>query len=129
MKCAPGLAVLLALTLAGCAAGGSRVERSAIPDTLHSLYDRAMVGDKHPQYALGLLLGSGAAGAPDCAAAREFLAIAARDEGGTPWVYSPPVGNGTQGRVITIDQGPRRAGHPQAKRLLSTFGSCPRSKP
>lgn len=118
-------ALFLAIGVGGCTAHGLGVERTAVPAPLHGLYDRALFGDKEAQYHLGLWLALGAFGPPDCKAARQLLARAASDEGGTLWVYSPPVGNGTAGRVIPIDNGPRQTGLTRARDALDHPAFCP----
>lgn len=53
---------------------------------------------------------------------------ATNDSGGTLWVYSPPVGNGTSGRVIPAENGPKIHGLNEARiRLarLEEMRKCP----
>ncbi len=111
--------------LSACASTGLGVSRDAMPTSLQPIYDRASIGDKRAQFELGLAYASGAGVARDCDQARRLLKLAAADTGGTLWVYSPPVGNGTQGRVIPIDQGPRQPGLRGASELLADDNFCP----
>jgi len=55
--------------------------------------------------------------------ARKLYAKAAASSGGTIWVYSPPVGNGTSGRVIPVNSGPKQSGLAEAKRRLEGLGT------
>ena len=124
-------ALLTALALAGCAAPsrymGIDISQSVRPERvegfqeradLHSLASRAQSGDKQAQLELGIRFEEGRGVTRDLKKARKLYAKAATSSGGTIWVYSPPVGNGTSGRVIPVNAGPRQHGLAEAKRRL-----------
>ena len=126
LRRAPVLCALLpALMLAGCAAP-SRYMGIDIASTsadveradLQSLASRAQSGDKQAQLELGIRFEEGRGVTRDLKKARKLYAKAATSSGGTIWVYSPPVGNGTSGRVIPVNAGPRQHGLAEAKRRL-----------
>lgn len=52
---------------------------------------------------------------------KRLYALAASDSGGTIWVYSPPVGNGTKRLVILINHGSPQSGLPEVARRLSVL--------
>jgi len=83
-----------------------------------SLARRAQAGDKQAQLELGIRFEEGRGVARDLNKARKLYAKAATGSGGTIWVYSPPVGNGTKGRVIPVNSGPKQVGLAEAKRRL-----------
>ena len=85
---------------------------------LSSLAGLASTGSKHAQLELGIRFEEGIGMIPDLKKAHKLYGLAASNSGGTIWVYSPPVGNGTTGRVIPINTGPVRPGLPEAKRRL-----------
>lgn len=58
----------------------------------------------------------------DIGKARTLYRLASTDSGGTMWVYSPPVGNGTSGRVIPMDRGPVQPGLREARARLEAIG-------
>ena len=88
---------------------------------LAALARRANAGDKRAQLDLGVRFEEGIGMERDPAKARKLYAQAATTSGGTIWVYSPPVGNGTSGRVIPVDRGPRQPGLAEAKQRLVTL--------
>ncbi|MEO1046352.1 MAG: hypothetical protein AAFX04_12995 [Pseudomonadota bacterium] len=96
---------------------GSSYRLSALPDLARA----AMGGDKWAQLELGIRFEEGIGVARDVKKARSLYAKAATDSGGTIWVYSPPVGNGTRGQVIPVDTGPKRYGLAAAKRRLKNL--------
>ncbi|MBD58620.1 MAG: hypothetical protein CL808_00660, partial [Citromicrobium sp.] len=53
--------------------------------------------------------------------ARTLYGRAAATTGGTIWVYQPPVGNGTTGRTVPLDTGPREVGLPAASERLASL--------
>jgi len=90
------------------------------------LASSAQDGDKHAQLELGKRF-EWACNSPlsvdhdvpcDMKKAKKLYAAAASDSGGTIWVYSPPVGNGTSGRVIPVNSGPKQVGLAEAKKRL-----------
>ncbi len=111
--------------LSACTTTGLGISRDDIPNSLQSVYERAQLSDKRAQFELGLAFAEGVEVEQDCAQARKLLRLAAADSGGTLWVYSPPVGNGTQGRVIPINQGPKQSGLKDATALLADPAFCP----
>lgn len=119
---------LLALTIAACASSGVGLSREALPASLQPTYDRAQFGDKQALFKLGLAYADGTGVNRDCKIARRLLSQAATDTGGTLWVYSPPVGNGTTGRVIPIDRGPKQPGLKSASDLLANPDFCDESQ-
>lgn len=78
----------------------------------------AWAGNKQAQLELGIRFEEGRGVTQDPGRARKLYAKAARDSGGTIWVYTPPVGNGTKGRVIPVNTGPKQSGLAEAKRRL-----------
>ncbi|QTD57491.1 SEL1-like repeat protein [Parasphingorhabdus cellanae] len=75
-----------------------------------SLARKAQGGDKHAQLELGIRFEEGRGVERDLGKAKKLCRLAASDSGGRIWVYSPPVGNGTKGRVIPMDIGPKQFG-------------------
>lgn len=86
---------------------------------LSTLAAQAQSGDKHAQLELGKRFESGRGVERDLGKAQKLYRLAASDSGGTIWIYSPAVGNGTKGRVIPVNSGPKRVGLAEAKRLLA----------
>lgn len=87
--------------------------------TLRSLAQRAMAGDKQAQLDLGIVYEEGLGTPVNIAKAKKLYRLASTDSGGTLWVYSPPVGNGTNGRVIPVDNGPKIDGLDEARLRLA----------
>lgn len=111
--------------ITACASSGLGVSRDALPMELRPVHDRADLGDKRALFELGLAYAEGALVERDCGQARRLLGQAATDTGGMLWVYSPPVGNGTAGRVIPINRGVKQPGLRSAEELLSDPTFCP----
>lgn len=86
------------------------VEQSEI----RALAQRAQYGDKQAQLELGIRFEEGNGVRRDLETAKKLYTAAASDSGGRIWVYSPSVGNGTKGRVIPVDRGPKRLGSDEA---------------
>lgn len=107
-----------------CASTGLGISGDALPAELLPTYEQARLGGKQAQFELGVAFAEGDSVERDCSKARRLLGLAAADTGGTIWVYSPPVGNGTRGRVIPINQGPKQPGLKSAKELLSDPSFC-----
>jgi hypothetical protein len=82
---------------------------------------RASTGDKQAQLDLGIRFEEGAGVAQDFAAAKKLYRQAASDSGGTIWIYTPPVGNGTSGRVVPVQSGTKQYGLAEAQRRLKTL--------
>ena len=78
----------------------------------------ASMDDKRAQLELGIRFEEGIGLPIDLDRARQLYGRAASASGGTLWVYSPPVGNATSGRVIPIEQGPRMPGLVEAQGRL-----------
>lgn len=89
---------------------------------LRSLAQRAAAGDKQAQLDLGIRYEEGDGIERDLHFAKKLYQLAASDSGGVLWVYSPPVGNGTSGRVIPVRSGHNNLGLPEAKSRLSELG-------
>jgi len=85
---------------------------------ISTLGAKAQSGDKHAQLELGIRFEEGRGVERDLKKARKLYAKAAASSGGRIWVYSPPVGNGTSGRVIPVNAGPKQSGLAEAKRRL-----------
>jgi len=93
-------------------------ERSYAAMPLTALASEAQGGSKQAQMELGIRFEEGRGVERDLGKARKLYGSAASDSGGTIWVYSPPVGNGTSGRTIPVNTGPKRSGLAEAKRRL-----------
>ncbi len=89
--------------------------------SLQSLARRAQAGDKQAQLELGIRFEEGRGVERDLKKAKKLYGKAASDSGGTIWVYSPPVGNGTSGRVIPVNTGAKQSGLAEAKRRLEAL--------
>jgi hypothetical protein len=89
---------------------------TALP--LPDLARMAQGGDKHAQLELGIRFEEGRGVERDLDKAKKLYRLAASDSGGRIWVYSPPVGNGTKGRVIPVDAWPKFAGLTAARKRL-----------
>jgi len=87
--------------------------------TLRSLAQRASAGDKQAQLDLGIRYEEGRGVPVDVPKAKKLYRLAAADSGARSWVYSPPTGNGTAGRVIPIKGGPVRSGLVEARSRLA----------
>lgn len=126
MKILSTLALMLgaSLILTSCGGRYMNIDRSALSPHAAVLHDRAQAGDQSAQYELAIAYGTGSGVPRDCGKSRSLLKSAATPSGGTIWVYSPPVGNGTSGRVIPIDQGPVRPGLIDARTLLNDPAFC-----
>ena len=114
------------ITLQACAApssymGISLVAGAADPE-LQQLAYRAQAGDKQAQLELGIRFEEGRGVPVDAKRAMGLYRMAASDSGGTMWVYTPPVGNETKGRVMPINTGPRLPGLEEASRRLEVSG-------
>lgn len=92
--------------------------RSYADMPLTALASEAQRGSKQAQLELGIRFEEGKGVERDLDKARKLYAQAASDSGGTIWVYSPAVGNGTKGRTIPVNTGPKRSGLAEAKRRL-----------
>ena|GEM_PF-1352334 len=85
---------------------------------LTALASEAQRESKQAQLELGIRFEEGRGVERDLDKARKLYAQAASDSGGTIWVYSPSVGNGTKGRMIPVNAGPKRSGLAEAKKRL-----------
>ncbi len=97
--------------------GPSRLDR--LP--LGELARLASMGSKRAQLELGVRFEEGRGVACDPEKARALYRKAATSTGGTIWVYQPPVGNGTSGRTVPIDSGPREVGLASAAERLAAL--------
>lgn len=121
-----GRAILLMLSFAVAACGGRYMglDVSRLDRDTELLVQRAQLGDKQAQFELGQRFAAGDGVPQDCAKARKLTRRAASATGGTLWVYSPPVTNGGQGRVIPVDRGPVQPGLAAAGNSLATGTIC-----
>jgi hypothetical protein len=126
-RCATVLAARLLLGAAvvtgtsGCASNsymGISYAPGAADASLQALAAKAQAGDKQAQLDLGVKLEEGRGVAPDRNKARRLYRLASADSGGTKWIYIPPVGNGTSGRVTPVNMGERQSGLKEAKERL-----------
>lgn len=122
LKSARWAALPGAALLGGCATmdsyAGIPLSPGAAPPEVQALAERARGGDKQAQLEFGIALEEGRGVPVDLGRARKLYAQAAADSGGTIWVYVPAVGNGTKGRVMPINQGPKRPGLAEARERL-----------
>lgn len=88
---------------------------------LRSLAQSAAAGDKQAQLDLGIRYEEGNGVERDLRIAKKLYQLAATDSGGTLWVYSPPVGNGTSGRVIPMRSSHKNFGLIEAKSRLTNL--------
>jgi hypothetical protein len=113
------------IALAGCAAPSSYLGVSlrpgAVDDAIQQQARQAMAGDKQAQLDLKIRVEERMGAARDLTKAKKFYRQAASDSGGTIWVYTPPVGNGTRGRVVTVPSGIKQNGLTVAQRKLQTL--------
>lgn len=115
------LAVTLSATLAlaACAAPSSYMGISFAPglaaSDLQDLARRAQAGDKQAQLDLGIAYEEGRGVAVDIRKARKLYQLAGSDSGGAIWLYSPSVGNGTRGRVVSVNSRSKQSGLVEAK--------------
>ena len=99
-------------------APGANQERIA---ALQALARRAQQGSKHAQLELGIRFEE-CVGVPcDLDKAKKLYRKAASNSGGTVWVYSPPVGNGTSGQTAPFNLGSRQQGLAEAMRRLEVL--------
>ncbi len=118
-----GIALLTAaLALGACASSNSYMgvplAASAAHPGIRQIALRAQAGDKRAQMHLGMAYQLGLHLPVDWQKAKRLYRQAAASTGGTMWVYSPPVGKGTSGRVIPVNRGPVQRGDPAAAMLL-----------
>ncbi|MCG8504605.1 MAG: sel1 repeat family protein [Sphingomonadales bacterium] len=85
---------------------------------LAELKTQACGGSKLAQYELARAHETGDGIAADPARAVAWYRAAAETVGGTTYVYSPPVGSETYGRVIPVTTGPARPGLAAAQYAL-----------
>lgn len=114
-----------AALLTACAAPTSYMDISLTPDAQDAAIQQqarqAMAGYKQAQLGLGMRFEGGDGVARDLAAAKKLYRQAASDSGGTIWVYTPRVGNGTSGRVVPVQSGTKQYGLAEAQRRLGAL--------
>jgi hypothetical protein len=119
------LCVGLAAGLTGCAAPSSymgiSLNSNATDIAIQQQAQLALSGDKQAQLDLGIRFEEGLGVERDLRKAKKLYLSAASDSGGTIWVYSPPVRNGTSGRVIPVASEPLKRGLQEAKLRLATL--------
>jgi len=101
------LLLATALLLTACANRsymGIPLAESAGDPVLRTLAQRAAAGDKRAQLDLGIRYEEGRGVPANLARAESLYRLAASDEPRKKWIYTPPVGNGTSGRVIAVDR-------------------------
>jgi hypothetical protein len=119
----PCLSPLLAaaLLMGGCASQqymGVSLKPGGADPAVQALAVKAQGGDKQAQLDLGIRFEEGAGVARDLDTAKKLYRQAASDSGGTIWVYTPPVGNGTSGRVVAVKRSSPSPLHAMAKKRL-----------
>jgi hypothetical protein len=117
-----GGAVLI--SLAGCASSsymGIGFAPGAAAQDLQGLAQRAQAGDKQAQLDLGIAYEEGLGVERNLHIAKSLYRKAASESGGTIWVYTPPVGNGTSGRVMPVNLGVKQGGLAEASRRLDAL--------
>jgi hypothetical protein len=100
---------------------GISLDPATADSTLQRQAFGAISGDKRAQLDLGIRFEEGLGIERDLNKAKKLYRQAAIDSGGTIWVYSPPVGNGTSGRVMPVNAGVRQNGLAEAKRRLEAL--------
>jgi hypothetical protein len=113
-----------ALLTSACASRsymGVSLKPGGADPAVQALAARASAGDKQAQLDLGIRFEEGAGVARDLTTAKKLYRQAASDSGGTIWVYTPPVGNGTSGRVIAVQSGTKQYGLTEAQRRLGAL--------
>ena len=116
------LALLAAtLLLSACASNvymGIPLAEGVGDPALRSLAQRASAGDKQAQLDLGIRYEEGRGVPADLARAESLYRLAASDDLRQKWIYTPPVGNGTSGRVIAVDRSAANPGLLEAQHRL-----------
>ncbi len=124
----PACTLLAVLLLsAGCSTSsymGIALAPGAAPADLQQLARRAQGGDKQAQLALGIRYEEGDGVAPDRWRAMKLYRQAARDSGGTLWVYAPSPGNGAPARVIPVNLGLKHSGLLEARERLQAISQA-----
>lgn len=100
---------------------GISLNPDGAPGEIQHLAERAMAGDKNAQLELGILYQEGRGVPINLRTAKRLYVLAARDSGGTAWIYAPSVQTGQPGRVLQISRGAKKNGLDQAKRRLATL--------
>jgi hypothetical protein len=95
---------------------------------VQALAARASIGDKQAQLDLGIRFEEGAGVARDLDTAKKLYRQAVSDSGGTMWVYTPPVGNGTSGRVVPVQSGTKQYGISEAQLRLNQLNAASRKQ-
>jgi len=125
-RLAATFAMAVALPLNGCVNStymGIPLAQGGADPELQQLAQRARSGDKQAQLKLGIAFEEGRGIPRDSGKAKWLYRHAASDSGDAVWTYIPSVGNGTQGRVIPLRKGTRRAGLVEAKVRLAALAS------
>jgi uncharacterized protein len=122
------LAPLLCVLASGCASLGF-APCAATVQSASSVTDLACwagKGDKQAQFALGQRYETGQGVPISLKRARSLYAAAASATPSTIYVYSPPVGKESYGRVIPMNTGAGQAGLPKAAVALSRVNTAMR---
>ncbi len=119
--------ILAEIESRGTALGLGRSLTGIASVDLSSLARRAQSGDKQAQLELGIRFEEGLGVERNTRNACALYNRAATQTGGTIWIYVPPVGNGTTGRVMPYDTGPVVPGLSEAaerRASLDAQGGC-----
>ena len=100
---------------------GIPLTAGAADPVLQELARRAQAGDKHAQLDLGIRYEEGRGVPVDLERAKKLYRAAATESGGTIQIYTPPVGENGQGRVVSHNRGPIQPGLPEADRRLQSL--------
>ncbi len=126
-KCARvALGCGLLLGAAGCASNsymGISLEPGQGDLALQELARAARAGDKQAQLDLGIRFETGDRVVQNYSRAISLYGRSARSSNGVLWVYLPPVGNGTVGRVLPIAQSAPQVGNLIAQDRLTNLRS------
>jgi hypothetical protein len=98
---------------------GISLQPGAAEPALQALAARARAGDKQAQLELGIRFEEGSGISRDLLQARALYAAAAKDSGGTRWIYTPPVASSAPSVQPYGGQDPKIAGKAEAKRRLA----------
>lgn len=121
-------ATVTLLSLPACSSHsymGIPLATGQIDPELQQLANRARAGDKYTQLELGIRFEEGRGVERDIAKARDMYRLAASDSGGPMWVYVPSAGNGTKGRVMQVNGGPKISGLAEARARLDSLTGIP----
>lgn len=99
--------------IAGCAASsyaGIPFAAGTADPELQTLAMRAQAGGKHAQLELGIRYEEGRGVPINLRRAERLYRMAASEDRGPIYVYSPPVGSNGRGQIVPVNTGSRQAG-------------------